>query len=228
MPKNNNVDINVGKNTLFAVVDFPPFVITLDEVEIAVFERVRHTGRLRSFDITFVYKDYTKPVQMLSNIEGKHLGAIKAYLSEVDIVVYESETNMTWNHILKTVNSDLNQFVADGCWEAYFAKDNEAGGVDGEDSDEEEESADDGDSEYVESGSSEEEEEDEDDSDDSEYVDEESSDEEEEPDSDEEEGLDWDEMDAKAAKEDKENASKRRAKGEDSDRDEPARKRRRR
>ena len=36
------------------------------------------------------------------------------YGMEVDVVVYEQETNINWNPILKEVNANLKSFVEDG------------------------------------------------------------------------------------------------------------------
>merc|ERR1712072_428517 len=76
VPKNQSVDINLGKSCMFSVIDSPAFVLSMEDVEIAVFERVRHIGRVRSFDITFVFKDYWRPIQQISNVEGGKMGAI--------------------------------------------------------------------------------------------------------------------------------------------------------
>jgi hypothetical protein len=53
-------------------------VLSLDDVEIAVFERVQFS--LREFDITFVYKDYKRPVQHISVIPMASLETVKQWL----------------------------------------------------------------------------------------------------------------------------------------------------
>ena len=56
----------------------PPFVVTLDEVELIHFERVQF--HLKNFDMVIVYKDYSKKVTMISAIPVASLDPIKEWL----------------------------------------------------------------------------------------------------------------------------------------------------
>jgi nucleosome binding factor SPN SPT16 subunit len=203
-----------GNESLFSIVEFPPSVISLAEVDIAVLERVqKNAGRVRMFDLTFVFKDYTRPPKQLTMVPGEAQESIKQWLVECDIAFYEYQTNLQWNQMMKEINANLEEFVEGGCWEGYLG---------GEESEEEEEEEDE-ESAYEESGSSEEDEDD----DESEYEPSEESDEDEEDD--DEEGMDWDELEKKAAADDRNEAQERKRKGEQhSDDERPSRKRGRR
>jgi nucleosome binding factor SPN SPT16 subunit len=56
----------------------PPFVITLDEVELVHFERV--SSATSSFDMVIVFKDYSRKVQQIGQIPSASLDGIKDWL----------------------------------------------------------------------------------------------------------------------------------------------------
>lgn len=56
----------------------PPFVVTLDEVELVHFERVQF--HLKNFDVVIVYKDYSKKVTMINAVPVNSLDPIKEWL----------------------------------------------------------------------------------------------------------------------------------------------------
>ena len=56
----------------------PPFIITLDEVELVHFERVQF--HMRNFDMVFVFKDYKRKVSMVTAIPMTQLDPIKGWL----------------------------------------------------------------------------------------------------------------------------------------------------
>ncbi|NXO52418.1 SP16H protein, partial [Aramus guarauna] len=58
--------------------EWPPFVVTLDEVELIHFERVQF--HLKNFDMVIVYKDYSKKVTMINAIPVASLDPIKEWL----------------------------------------------------------------------------------------------------------------------------------------------------
>lgn len=127
------------------------------------------------------------------------LEGVKDWLDSVDIAYTEGPLNLNWGTIMKTVVSDPYGFFSDGGWSFLAAE------SDSEGSDEEEESAFElSDSEMAADESSEE---------DSEFDDDASADASEDEDfSGEESGEDWDELEKKAKRQDKE------AQGEDDDR----------
>jgi nucleosome binding factor SPN SPT16 subunit len=176
-----------------------PFtVLTLSEVVVVNLERVGFG--LRNFDMTLVFKDLTRDVVRIDAIPMTSLDTIREWLSSVDIKFYESKTNLNWKQVLKSIVEDPEAFREAGGW----------GFLDMEGSDDEDgEDSEDGDEEFAPSDSGEEEEEEEsEDEDDSEFDEDEEdeSGDEEEEDDDEEAGKSWEELEAEAAKEDRERA----------------------
>uniref|UniRef100_A0A7S4UKG1 FACT complex subunit n=1 Tax=Paramoeba aestuarina TaxID=180227 RepID=A0A7S4UKG1_9EUKA len=192
-----------SEHTLFSLTEAPQFVQRMEDVEIAVFERV--TALKTNFDLTFVRNDFTHTA--INNIEYKYLDKIKDWLNEAQTKYYEVGVNLVWRTILKERKADeaWDPWGPEG-WHAILKdsdseveSDSDAGsdssfvmsasGSDGSGSE----------SEYVSDETSSE-------SDESEYS------ESDDGDSDEEEGLDWDELEEKAAKDDR-----KRSKREDDD-----------
>ena len=177
---------------LFSLTEAPPFVEEMDNVEIVVFERV--TPMKTSFDVTFIRPDYS--YRAINNIEYKFLDRIKDWLNEAKAKYYEVGVNLVWRTVLKEVKADgdWDPWGDDG-WHAILAE-----------SDDENDSSDDAesDSSFVmsasESGSSSESESDYVSSESSAYSESSGSD---DDDGSSEEGLDWDELEERAAKDDR-------------------------
>ncbi len=56
----------------------PPFVISLEELELVHFERVQF--HLKNFDMVFVFKTYTKKTAMINAIPMQMLDHVKNWL----------------------------------------------------------------------------------------------------------------------------------------------------
>jgi len=180
-------------NCLIELTDFPFFVLDVNDVDIAVLERVDFGAK--NFDIVFVKKNFKNPavdvkncIVNVSTVPNENMDAVKEWLSNAQIRVFEMRSPLAWKEIISHIRAHLDDFEADG-WEPVL----------GEDEDEEEEE-DEEDEDATFTADDEEEEEDEE-----EYMDD---DDEEEsdfaPDEEEEEGMDWDEMEDQAAKDDAE------------------------
>lgn len=177
-------------NCLVELTEIPFTVITLSEVNLVNLERVGFN--LRNFDMVFIWKDLNREVARIDAIPSQQLETIKDWLTSIEIKFYESKVNLVWKNILKSIKEDPEGFVADGGWNFLDADQS-----DSEESGEEEsdfEPSDDGEVESEGDESSEDESVVDEDSDESEF----------QLDSDEEEGLDWDELEARAKKEDRE------------------------
>lgn len=199
---------------LVNLTDSTPFVMSLEEVERVHFERVDFS--LRNFDMVFIYKDYERPVTHINSVEIKQLSAIKEWLDSCDLKFTEKNVNMDWKKIMKTIIDDPEGFFELGGWKI----------LEPEERDEDDEEDDDDESEGFDPGSELDEEESEDDYDsDEDASDEDDSDEEDDDDSDfeesEEEGLDWDELEEQAKRDD----ARKRKSGDDDD-ESPRRKKR--
>ncbi|EPE03114.1 fact complex subunit spt-16 [Ophiostoma piceae UAMH 11346] len=189
VPFRSNVYIQPTTECLIQLTEPPFMVITLDEIEVAHLERVQFG--LKNFDLVFVFKDFVRPPFHVNTIPVESLEDVKEFLDSSDIAFSEGPLNLNWPTIMKTVTADTHQFFADGGW--GFLQ-NES---DDEASEEEEESAFEmSDSEMADPSESSE-----GDSDFDSNASEEASDEDV---SEEDEGEDWDELERKAKKRDRE------------------------
>ena len=56
----------------------PPFVVTLEDIQLVHFERVQF--QLKNFDMVFIFKDYHKKVTMVTTIPTSMLDHVKEWL----------------------------------------------------------------------------------------------------------------------------------------------------
>jgi len=77
-PSKSNVYLYPTVHCLVNLSEPPFFIMSLDEVEVAHFERVQYS--LRNFDLCFIYKDYSKPVIRICAIPANYLEGIKNWL----------------------------------------------------------------------------------------------------------------------------------------------------
>ncbi|CAM1310156.1 SUPT16H (predicted), partial [Pycnogonum litorale] len=191
VPTRSTVLLQPTSGCIVNLTEWPPFVITLEEVQLVHFERVQF--HLKNFDMVFVFKDYNSKVAMVNAIPMNMLDHVKAWLDSCDIRYTEGIQSLNWKNIMRTILEDPDGFFESGGWTFLDpGSDSEA------DVDEEEEmdivyepSASEG-SDYESSDYSEE----------SEYTEEENS--EMELDSSEESGKDWSELEEEAAEADRE------------------------
>lgn len=192
VPFRSNVFIQPTTDCLIQVIEPPFMVLTLEDIEVAHLERVQFG--LKNFDLVFVFKDYTRPPYHINTIPVEQLEDVKDWLDSSDIVFSEGPLNLSWPTIMKTVLADPHQFFLDGGWSVLQADSDEEGGSE----EEEEESAFELDDDELDEASESSEE----DSDYGSNVSDEEGDDE-EMDS-EDEGEDWDELEKKARKRDRE------------------------
>jgi nucleosome binding factor SPN SPT16 subunit len=190
VPSKSNVFIMPSVNCLVSLIEQPFFVISLNEIEIAVFERVQFS--LKNFDLVFVFKDYTKHPMRITSIPAEYFESIKDWLNDIDILYAESSNPFNWANIMKEIQKDIHAFIEDGGWS--FLQESES-----EQEKEEVVSQSDPDSEFNEEdlGSDEDEESEFEEEDEEEYEEDEDEEESEEEES-EEEGKDWDELEEEA------------------------------
>lgn len=148
---------------------------------------------LKNFDLVFVFKDFHRPPVHINTIPVESLEAVKDWLDSVDIAFTEGPLNLNWTTIMKTVVSDPYGFFADGGW-SFLAAESDS---EGEGENEEESAFEPSDSEIAAADESSEGESDFDDDASAEASDEDVS-------ADEESGEDWDELEKKTAKKDRE------------------------
>lgn len=197
VPHRSTCLLQPTSSALCNVTEWPAFIVSLDDVDFVHFERVSFS--LKNFDCVVIYKDYAKKVSAITSIPMTSLDPIKEWLNSSDIRYTEGVQSLNWAKVLKTVMDDPEGFFSQGGWDFLKADDS---GSESDDGDEEDQNFSahlqnsDGDDDDDDGGSSSD-----------------SYDSETESDSEssqslgtsEEEGLDWDELEKMAAKEDNTN-----------------------
>ncbi|CAG2163756.1 unnamed protein product [Oppiella nova] len=101
VPNRSIVLLQPTSGCLVNLTDWPPFVITLEEVELVHFERVQF--HLKNFDMIFVFKDYNRKISMVNAVPMNMLDHVKEWLNESDFsedsAVTESETEESENSL---------------------------------------------------------------------------------------------------------------------------------
>ncbi|KAI7236663.1 FACT complex subunit [Hortaea werneckii] len=189
VPSRSSVTIQPTTDCLVQLTEPPFMVVTLTDIEVVHLERVQFG--LKNFDMVIVFKDFTRPPAHINTIPVEALDGVKDWLDSVDIPFTEGPLNLNWATIMKTVIADPHTFFKDGGWSFLSTE------SDSEDGSEEEEESEFGVSEE-DMGSDESSEEESDFDDDASA---EASEDEEV--SEDDEGEDWDEMEKKAAKRDR-------------------------
>lgn len=80
-PFRSTVLLQPTSGSLVNLTEWPPLVITLEDVELVHFERVQF--HLRNFDMVFVFKDYNKKIAMINAIPMNLLDHVKEWLKWV-------------------------------------------------------------------------------------------------------------------------------------------------
>merc|ERR1719251_542134 len=180
---------------LVNLTSWPPFVTTLEDVELVHFERVQLS--LKNFDMVFIFKDYSKKIAMVTAIPMTMLDHVKEWLNSCDIKYTEGVQALNWGKIMKTIVDDPEGFFESGGWN-FLDPDSGDEEEDDDDSDEDETFA----MDESEDDSGSEEDSDEEYSDDSNVSDEEGYSGE-ELGGDESSGKDWSDLEAEAAEDDR-------------------------
>lgn len=77
-PFRSTVLLQPTSGSLVNLTEWPPFVITLEDVELVHFERVQF--HLRNFDMIFVFKNYNQKVAMVNAIPMNMCDHVKEWL----------------------------------------------------------------------------------------------------------------------------------------------------
>lgn len=134
VPFRSTVLLQPTSGCLVNLTDWPPFIITLEEVELVHFERVQF--HLKNFDMVFVFKDYHKKVSMVNAVPMNMLDHVKEWLNSCDIRYTEGIQSLNWTKIMKTITDDPEGFFESGGWSFL---DPDSDGEEGDDDDEDEE-----------------------------------------------------------------------------------------
>lgn len=208
VPFRTNVKLSPTMDCLVHLTDPPFTVVTLAEIEVASMERVQFG--LKQFDLVFVFRDFTRVPLSINSIPSSQLNNVMEWLNDVDVPIAESQINLNWGPIMKTINEDPADFFAGGGW-GFLPVPGATGSENGSSASEEESTYD----QSSESSASSE------DGSGSAFDGSDASDDDDEMSGADESGDDWEELEQKALKSDKKKADKGR---NDSDSDAPKKK----
>lgn len=126
----NNVLIVPTLRCLVHLTHSPFFVSTLEEVEVAFFERLAPT--IKNFDLVLIFNDYTR-FSLINAIPNMYKDRIRQWLDSCNILFFESTVNTKWDAMLKRIRNDFDGFVLnDHGWKAFADNLEEDESLDGE------------------------------------------------------------------------------------------------
>lgn len=131
-PHRSNVLLMPTSTCLVSLVEWPPFVVALEDVELVHFERVQF--HLKNFDMVFVFKEYTRKVAYINSVPMSQLDHVKEWLNSCDIHYTEGIQSLHWAKIMKTIVDDPEGFIENGGWTFLEPESEEEGGDHDEDS----------------------------------------------------------------------------------------------
>ncbi|XP_071785317.1 FACT complex subunit SPT16-like [Asterias amurensis] len=134
VPHRSTVQLLPTSSCLVTVTEWPPFVISLEEVQLVHFERVQF--HIKNFDMVFIFKDYTRKVSMVNAVPMNLLDNVKDWLNSCDIKYTEGVQSLNWSKIMKTILDDPEGFFENGGW-SFLEPDSEGENDDEDSSDEE-------------------------------------------------------------------------------------------
>jgi len=114
VPFKSSVLLLPSTHCIVNLTEQPPFIVTLDDLELVHFERVNF--HMKNFDMIFVYKDYARKVSMVSSIPMTSLDSVKDWLNSCDIKYTEGIQSLNWVKIMKTINDNPEDFFENGGW----------------------------------------------------------------------------------------------------------------
>jgi len=88
--------------------------MSLDDVQIAYFERVQFS--LRAFDLVFIFNDWSQKEVHINSIPVESLETIKDWLDSCNIKYYQGSTNLNWRGLLDLAAADPKKFWSEGGW----------------------------------------------------------------------------------------------------------------
>ncbi|KAG9232590.1 FACT complex subunit-domain-containing protein [Amylocarpus encephaloides] len=114
VPNRSNVFCQPSTDCLVQLTEPPFMVITLEDIEVAHLERVQFG--LKNFDMVFIFKDFTRTPAHINTIPVESLENVKEWLDSVNIPFTDGPLNLNWPTIMKTVVADPHAFFEDGGW----------------------------------------------------------------------------------------------------------------
>jgi nucleosome binding factor SPN SPT16 subunit len=94
----------------------PPFLcVTLSDIEIVHLERVQFG--LKNFDMVIVFSDFNRTPMHINTIPVENLDPVKDWLDSVDIPFSQGPLNLNWTPIMKTIQANPYEFFKGGGWD---------------------------------------------------------------------------------------------------------------
>lgn len=119
-------------NCLIGLTSQPYFVTPYDELEFVAFERAGMMNK--TFDMAFIWKDYSREVIRLSSIASSEKTGLKKLLDSHNIIVIEHNSSIKWQALLRKFSENMEEFIEDGAWEYLGDKEKKAKGSQDDDS----------------------------------------------------------------------------------------------
>merc|ERR1712038_730050 len=136
VPHRETVLLLPTSSCLVNLTAWPPFVITLEDMELCHFERVSFS--MKNFDMVFIFKDYSKKISMVTAIPMTTLDHVKEWLNSCDVKYTEGLQSLNWGKIMKTIVDDPDGFFETGGWGFLDPESGDEDEDDDDDSDEDE------------------------------------------------------------------------------------------
>ena len=115
VPFKSTVRILPTATCLVELTEFPPLVVSAEDMEVINLERVGF--HLKNFDMAIVFKDFTKDVHRIDQIPIQNLDNLKQWLATLDIKYYEGKANLNWKPLLRQIREDPDEWLESGGWE---------------------------------------------------------------------------------------------------------------
>jgi nucleosome binding factor SPN SPT16 subunit len=96
---------------LVNLTEWPPFVVTLSDVEHCHMERV--TYATKNFDLTFIFKDWLIQPRTITAIDTKYMDIIQDWLNLVEITCTKGPRTINWTDVMKIVRESKDIFYDD-------------------------------------------------------------------------------------------------------------------
>jgi nucleosome binding factor SPN SPT16 subunit len=96
---------------LVNLTEWPPFVMTLSEIEHAHFERV--TYATKAFDVTFIFRNWDLVPRTITAIDMKYMDIIQDWLNLVEITFTKGPRSINWTDIMKIIKEERETFYED-------------------------------------------------------------------------------------------------------------------
>lgn len=97
-PGRDMVFLQPTANCLVNLTEWPPLVITLDDIDHVHCERV--TFATKNFDVTFIWKDWMQPPKTITAVDIKYMDIILDWINEMELTYTRGIRPVNWTEIM--------------------------------------------------------------------------------------------------------------------------------